>query len=360
MTLTRGTWLAGVVCALGLAAGAGGCGGGGKPAASSPDVWAMVGDHEIRRDEVEKAYRSAIDPNAAQPTEVEVAAAKLSIVDELISQELVLARAKALNLDVTDAEVDTAFAERKRAMSDDAFQQQLKQRSLTIDDMKRAVRRELTVQKLMDREVVSKVAVTDQEIADFYGQNRAQFNVAEPQYHIAQIVITPVRDQQLRNRKNDDAATPADAQTKAQMLMERLRSGAQFSELAMDYSEDPQTAPRGGDLGFVSVSQLNQVPPQLRDAVLKSEPGNVKVVSAAGAHTLVMLVAKEAAGQRDVSDPTVRDGIRDTLRQRKEQVLRTAYLAAARNDARIVNFLAQQIVDAQGKMPGLTPAPPGK
>jgi peptidyl-prolyl cis-trans isomerase SurA len=347
-----------MVCAIGLSMGAGACGGSGKPAASSPDVWAMVGDHEIRRDEVEKAYRSAVDPNAAQPTEVEVAAAKLSIVDELISQELVLARAKALNLDVTDAEVDTAFAERKRAMSDDAFQQQLKQRSLTIDDMKRAVRRELTVQKVMDRDVVSKVAVTDQEIADFYGQNRAQFNIAEPQYHIAQIVVTPVREQQLRNRKNDDAATPTDAQTKAQMLMERLRSGAQFSELAMDYSEDPQTAPRGGDLGFVSGSQLNQVPPQLRDAVLKSEPGNVKVVSAGGAHTLVMLVAKENAGQRDVSDPTVRDGIRDTLRQRKEQVLRTAYLSAARNDARIVNFLAQQIVDAQGKLPGLTPAPP--
>ena len=46
------------------------------------------------------------------------------------------------------------------------------------------------------------------------------------------------------------------------MLMERLKSGTPFNELAMDYSEEPQSAPRGGDVGLVSVSALRQAPPR--------------------------------------------------------------------------------------------------
>src|SRR5256885_5330671 len=47
------------------------------------------------------------------------------------------------------------------------------------------------------------------------------FNVAEPQYHIAQIVVTPRKEQQIRNRKNDDATNEAEAQRKVKMLMDR-------------------------------------------------------------------------------------------------------------------------------------------
>jgi peptidyl-prolyl cis-trans isomerase SurA len=331
-----------------------------KPKPISPDVWATVDGREIKREDAEKAYRAAIDPAAPQPSDAEVLGAKLGIVDQLITQDILLTRARAANLDVTDQEVETGYAERKRSLTDEAFQQQLTQRNLTVDDMKRSVRRELTVQKLIDRDVGSKIAVADQEIADFYAANRARFNVAETQYHIAQIVVTPVREPQTRNRKNDDATSVADADRKAQMLMERLRAGVQFSELAMDYSEDASTAPQGGDLGFVAASALNRVPPPLREAVLGSQPGTVKTVTSGGAHTLVLLLERQPAGQRQLSDPAVRDQIHDSLRQTKEQVLRTAYLSSARNDAKVVNLLARQIVDGQGKMPTLGLPAPGK
>src|SRR5262245_4609341 len=131
------------------------------------------------------------------------------------------------------------------------------------------------------------------------------------------------------------------------MLLARLKEGARFSELAMDYSEDPQSLERGGDLGMVSESQLKQVPPQLRDSVQKAQPGNVSVVSSNGAYTLVLLISKEAAGQRDLTTPGVRDDISNSLRDRKEQLLRAAYITVARNDAKIVNHLARQIVDAK-------------
>lgn len=333
--------------------------GGGTPKASSPDVWASVNGHDIRREEVDKAYRTASDPTQPQPSELEVLGAKMDVLEQMINQEILLARAATAKLTATDAEVDKAYDERK-GPSDAVFQAQLLQRGLSVDDMKKAVRRELTIQKIIDRDLGPKLAVTDREIGDFYTANRDKFNIPETQYHIAQIVITPVREPQLRNRLNDDATTVAEADKKSQMVMDKLKGGATFSDVAMDYSEDPASAPQGGDLGFVSASALGRVPPQLRDAVLQSEPGMVKIVTAGGAHTLVLLVGREAAGQRELSDPTVKDNIRNSLRQRKEQVLRSAYIAAARSESKIVNYLAQQIVDSQGKPPDLGPAQPGK
>jgi len=140
----------------------------------------------------------------------------------------------------------------------------------------------------------------------------------------------------------------------------RAELGAQFGDLAMDYSEDPQSAPQGGDLGFVSESALKQVPPLLRDAVLKAKPGSVSQVSASGAHNLVYLVAREPAGQRDLTTAGVREGIANTLRGRKEQLYRSAYLTAMRDDATVVNYFAKRLVDTPVQAPNLAPAAPGK
>jgi peptidyl-prolyl cis-trans isomerase SurA len=334
------------------------------PKSVASDVWAVVDDHEIKQADVEKAYRRvAPQPNQVATIDEELTT-KLGLVDELITQEVLLAKARTLKIDVTDAEVETAFSDRKRNMTEDAFQQELKSRGLSADDMKTALRRDMTTDKLLEREVSAKIAVTDQEISDFYSKNRAQFNVAETQYRIAQIVVTPMRDAQIRNRLGDDATTPEQALQKVQMLMGRLKAGTPFSALAMDYSEDPQTAPQGGDLGYIPASALEKAPQQLRDTVLKTEPGNVSVVSAGGAHTLVLLVAREQAGQRELSTPSVRDGISNTLRERKEQLLRAAYVTVSRNGSRIVNYLARLIVDGHFKPaippPTLAPKSPGK
>ena len=77
------------------------------------------------------------------------------------------------------------------------------------------------------------------------------------------------------------------------------------------------------------------------------------MVSVPGAHSIVLVVAHEQAGQRDLSVPAVKEGITNQLRGRKEQLLRAAYLTAARTDADVVNYLARRLVDSQGKMPSL-------
>ena len=316
------------------------------------DTWAVIDGKEITREAVDKAYRRARDASQTLSDE-ETLTAKLSLLNDLILQEILLAKAAALKLEVPQADLDAAFGNAKKNISDDAFQQELKQRNLTAADMRDGLRRDLLMQKVIDHEVGSKIAVSDQDVTDFFNANRAQFNVAEEAYHIAQIVVTPVREAQVANGTGDDAATPQAAAAKLQMLMERLKAGASFRDLAMGYSEDPESGPRGGDLGFVPVSRLKQAPPQLRDAVLNKAPGTVNVASIGGAHTIVLVVAHEQAGQRDLSMPGVRDRISDTLRGRKEQLLRAAYLTAARSDAVVVNYLARRLVESKGQMPSV-------
>lgn len=322
------------------------------PAAVSPDVWATVDGREIRREEIEKAYRRSVNASAA-PSEDEALVAKLNLLDQAITSDILLAKAKAVNIDVPQTELDAAFNDAKKNMPDDAFDKELAARNLNAADLREQLRRDLIARKLIEREVTAKISVSDKDITDFFTANKAQFNLTEDAVHIAQIIVTASKDPDLNNRTGDDATTPEAAAAKVQMLMERLKSGTPFSELAADYSEEAQSAPAGGDVGLVSMSALRQAPPPLRDAVLKAEPGMVNVVPMEGGYTIVGLVSKEKAGQRDVNMPEVRERITAALKGRREQLLRTAYLESVRSKAVVVNHLAQRIVDAQGQVPSL-------
>jgi len=218
-----------------------------------------------------------------------------------------------------------------------------------VDDLRADIRRQLSIQKLLNREVVAKISISDQDVSDSYNKNRAQFNIAETQYHLAQIVVTPHSDPQVHNRKNDDATNDADAKRKMAMIEDRLNSGADFAQLAMDYSEDA-TSSAGGDLGFVPESNLND--PSLKKLILSMHPGEVsKPIVAKESYRILKLLSKEPAGQRLLSDPQVQQSIRDMLRNRKEQLLRLAYLTVARDQARVTNYLAREVLESAGKLP---------
>jgi peptidyl-prolyl cis-trans isomerase SurA len=337
---------------------AGGCQS--KPAAPpvSADAWAVVNGHQITRDDVERSFRRNLQ--APPPSsEEETAAAKLEMLDQLVVQDLLVAKARELKIELPDTELDAAYVEARKDIPDESFKQELARRNLTAADMREGLRRDMLVQKLLEREVVSKVAVTDQEVTAFFEANRAQFNRTEDAYRIAQIVITPVRDARIANRTGNDATTPQEAAVKVRTVMDRLKGGAPFADVAADLSEDPESAPRGGDLGFVPVSALQQAPPALRDAVLNGTPGSARLLSGGGAHTVVLVLAKDPAGQKDLSMPEVKDAITQGLRTRREQLLRAAYLGAIRNDAVVVNLIARRIVESQGKLPSVAPAAPG-
>ena len=333
-----------------LASAATACGRNSPP--PSPDVWAVVGGREITRADVEAAIRRLDQPPQATSAE-EQFAVRLRVLEELINQEILLSQARAKNVDVTAADLDKAYNERRSNLSDEAFAQELARRQLSADAMKETLRRDLIAQKLLEQELGARTTPSDEDVRDYYEKNRARFSVAETQYRIAQMVVTPVREPQVSNRLKDDAATPAEAQKKVAMLAERLKAGVAFAELASNYSEDAESAPRGGDLGFIPVSALNQVPPQLRELVLKTAPGRIGTVGAGGGYTFVFVIAREDAGQRDLSHPPVKESITTTIREQREQVLRAAYVAAARNDIDVVNHLARTVVESGGKLPAI-------
>ena len=137
------------------------------------------------------------------------------------------------------------------------------------------------------------------------------------------------------------------------MIEQKINDNGDFAQLAMDYSED-STATTGGDLGFVPESALNRSDPALKKVVLSMKPGGVTspIAIKGGGYRILKLIAKEAAGQRVLSDPQVQQGIRDMLRNRKEQLLRSAYMIDARDEARVNNYLASQVLESAGKLPG--------
>jgi peptidyl-prolyl cis-trans isomerase SurA len=323
-----------------------------KDIAPGPDVWAVVDGKDIQREEVEKNFRSRPNADAPEPSQEEALSLKLNILDELINSEIMLERANKLNLVATDAEVEDKFTESKSTFTEEEFQKKLQEAGITVDDLKNNIRRQLSIQKLLNREVVAKITITDQDDADFYNKNRAQFNVTENQYHIARIVITPRPDPSVHNHKNDKATNEAEAGRKAAMLEQKLNAGADFTQLAGDYSEDPSSS-SGGDMGFQPESAFSKSDPALRKIVLAMKPGEVTrpLPFRDNGYIILKLIAKEPAGQRELTDPQVQQGIRDMLRNRKEQLLRTAYVTEARNEARITNYLARQILESAGKLP---------
>jgi len=318
----------------------------------SPDVWAVVNGQELKREDVDKYYRTRVSPEGQEPSQEEALSLKLNVLEELINNEILLERAKKMNMEASDGEVEDKFTEMKSPFTEEEFQRQLKDRSVSADDLKRDLRRQLSIQKLLNREVVAKISITDQDVADYYNANKTQFNVVEPQFWISQILVTPRKDPQIRNRKNDDATNEAEAQRKLKMLTDRLNTGADFAQLAMDYSEDMNTTTTGGDLGAIPESALNQSDPALKRLVMGMKPGQVSPpLQTREGYRILKLVSRQSPGQRSLNDPQVQQNIRDTLRNHKEQLLRAAYLAIARDDARVRNYLAEQVIEAAGKLP---------
>ena len=323
---------------------------------NTPDVMAKVNGHKITKAEVDKYYDNQTAGSPQQPTDEQSTSLRLGILRELIDNEILMQRAEKLGLLATNEEVDQKLNEIKQPYTQEEFDKRLKERKITLDDFKRDLRRSITVEKVMNKEITSKINITDGDISGYYNAHKAEFNLIEPQFHLAHIMVTPMPNPQVRNLKNDKAQNDADARKKIQMIQNRLDSGEDFGTVAMNYSEDPESAGNGGDLGLMPQSSLAQTDPATRDAVSKLKPGQyspvITVVDPATkrlvGYRIVKLVAKEPAGQRDLQDPRVQQFIRDQLRDRREQLLKTAYFEVMHDQAKVENYYAEQVLKTSG------------
>jgi len=315
---------------------------------------AKVNGKKILRADVEKYYKNQTAQSPQPPSPEEAESLRLAILKQLIDDEIMLQRAEKDGLLATEEEVNSKLNEVKAPYTQEQFQERLKERGLTEDDLKREFRRNITIEKVINKEITSKITISDSDITAYYNAHKAEFNLVEPRYHLAQIVVTstPGESGSVKNK----ALNEADARKKIQMVENRLESGEDFATVAMNYSEDPSTASNGGDMGFIPESAIKS-DPTAREIVAKLKVGQASsVIPVSDPSTrqvagfrIVKLLAREPAGQRELSDPRVQQTIREQLRGRREQLLKAAYYEVARDEAKVDNYYAQQVLKNSGK-----------
>jgi peptidyl-prolyl cis-trans isomerase SurA len=326
--------------------------------APAPDVMATVNGKEIMRSEVEKYYLATLGENPQQPSAEQANIVRLNVLRQMIEDEILQQRAAKLNLAASDEDVNAKLTEMKAPYTQEEFDKQLKQRNVTVDDLRRDLRRSLTKTKLLNKEIESKINITDAEITSYFTAHKSEFNLIEPQYHLAQIVVTGNPAQQSGNLQNNKASSDADAKKKIQTLHNRVASGEDFSVLAMNFSEDTNTASNGGDMGFVAESTLHSEP-DAYNAISKLKPGQITEIlpvyapsnngRRAVGYAVYKLIAREPSGQRELNDPRVQQTIRQGLREGHAQLLRNAYFEVLHNDAKVHNYFADEILKQGAK-----------
>jgi peptidyl-prolyl cis-trans isomerase SurA len=301
----------------------------------------------------------ATQGNAPQdPSPEQANIVRLNLLRQLIDDEILEQSAAKLNLSASDEDVNAQLTEFKAPYTEEEFAKKLKQQNMTVDDLKKQIRRKLTADKLINKEIVSKINITDADINNYYAQHKSEFNVIEPQYHLAWIVVTTGSAQQAGNLQNNKASSDADARKKIQTIHNRLAMGEDFGSLAMNYSEDPNTNSSAGDMGFIPESALQQRDPATFAAINKLQPGqmtDVLPVYGAGptqraiGYAVYKLLEREPAGQRELNNPSVQQHIRQGLRESHAQLLQLAYREILRNDAKVRNYFAEEILKQGAK-----------
>jgi peptidyl-prolyl cis-trans isomerase SurA len=314
----------------------------------SKDVAATVNGRSISYADLDRAYNAQLPNAPAKQSSDQNTQLRLESLRALIDNEILVQRAEKAGLLASDTEVDGRFNETKAPYTQEQFQKLLDSRKMSVAELKSQIRRELSVQKLVVKEISSHISISDADVAAFYNSNKSAFNLAENTVRLAQIVVTPTPSPNVNNLKNDKAQNESQALHKIQNLEMRIRQGEDFAALAQNYSEDANSAPSGGDLGFVPESALANANPELRKGIFSMTPGQVSpIIHTQDGYRIIKLISKEPAGQRQLSDPRVQEEIRKGLFEGKEQVLRSAFYEVARSEAKVVNYFALSVLQSR-------------
>ena len=319
-----------------------------KPVSS--DVAASVNDRPVTYSELDRTIAAQFPNAPLKANDDQTTELRLETLRTLIDQEIMVQRAEKEGLLASDGDVDAKFNELKAPYTQEAFQKLLVQRKMSPQEFRAQIRRELSVQKLFNKEIGSHISISDAEVTGFFNANKGSYNLAENRLRLSQILVTPTPDSNVHNLKNDKAQNDEQARTKIQMIELRLRQGEDFATLAQNYSEDVNSAPNGGDLGYVPESALDKANPELRKSILDMIPGQVSpVLHTAEGYRIIKMLSREPAGQRELSDPRVQEDIRRTLFQRKDQLLRNAFYEVARDGAKVTNYYADSVLNTRDK-----------
>lgn len=189
-----------------------------------------------------------------------------TVLDGLISQELLWQEAKRKNIVAADDEVQRVVTHFKRKLLfEEAFQSMLEDGGFTEESYTDYVREQLSVGMLLEEDIARDVSVSDREIQEYHAANPDRFSTP---------VEVRVRHIIIKAGSDLDEGTRREVKKKANRILEEARGGADFTELAKKHSED-SSGPRGGDLGFIS--RGSTVRP-FEEAAFSLRPGEISGV----------------------------------------------------------------------------------
>ena len=149
----------------------------GSPSTANADVVAKVDDTDITAPQLEKQFQSRVNGSEQPPTPEEVDDLKLQVLTQMINDQILLKMANDSGLNATDAEVDVKFNEFKSQYTNEKFNELLSQQKMTVDEIRAELRKSITIDKLVNKEITSKISVSEGEIKDFYDKNKDSFNL---------------------------------------------------------------------------------------------------------------------------------------------------------------------------------------
>jgi peptidyl-prolyl cis-trans isomerase C len=291
--------------------------------AQLPDVVARVNGEAVTRAEFERAVKTLEGTAGGEVPPDQRDRIYRGVLDQLIGFKLLLQESQTRKVVVPDAEIEARLAEiKKQFPSEDIFVQTLVQRKLTLDQVKSDARRDMTVAKLLESEIGGKAAVTPEQVQDFYAKNPDRFKQGE-RVRASHILIP--------YPQGADDAAKAQARAKAEQVLKEVKGGGDFATLAKKYSQDPGSAPNGGDLGFF---QQGQMVGPFNEVAFRLTPGTVSdlVETQFGLH-IIKVAEKQPA--RDVPLDEVRPQVEQFLKGQNQQQQTAAFVEALKAKSKI-------------------------
>lgn len=340
----------------------GACSNSGGGESQDNTVAATVNGKSILLKEVEQGVSSQSQGKQAQLSQLELAQARLQVLGSLIQREVLYQRAEREKLMPTEDEI-TAFINNQKqqsGMTDDDFKKNLAAQSMTEQAYREETRKNVAIQKLQDK-YNSKITVNDKEVEDFYNGNRERF-VSSRGVALAMIMVDPA-DNTSQGITQPDAKSDAEAKLKIDNINQQLKGGADFATVARAKSEDVNSIPRGGDIGFASEDDLKQngFPADMITKFFTMQPGDKTepVRFDNGKWYIFKLEEKRLQTENlTLESPNVRQQITQALTKQRSDILNAALLEVAMNEAKIVNNMANTMLNNPSNL-GLRPASPG-
>jgi len=251
---------------------------------------------------------------------------RTQVLDRLVDEELLYQEAQKRKRAAGKEDVDVAIAKaRTQFPTPEAFEEALASKGLTEEGLRTLFGRNLSIQALVEKDIVAGIAVPDVEVHEFYAGNRESFEIPE-QVRARHILVQ-------FDEKDDDAAKKA-KRAKVEGLLAQLKGGASFEDLARANSDCPSAA-EGGDLGFFGRGQMV---PAFDEAVFALKTGETSgIVETEYGYHLVRLEERKDAGM--VPEKEAAPQITEYLRSQKTEAAVEALLKELRKASTIERLM---------------------